>query len=144
MPSSAHFKALARRFGPRLSVRVVAAAALIASFAQACNLTSQQQDKLAQNHPTIEPLANGATKVDSKMALTEQPGKPAGLNSGSDRRHQIADDSAKLLKLAGDLKAEVDKSSKDTLSIGVIRKADEIEKLARAVKEKMKLSIGGN
>jgi hypothetical protein len=58
------------------------------------------------------------------------------------RKKQIADDSAKLLKLATDLKTEVDKTSKDTLSLNVIRKADEIEKLAHDVKERMKLTVG--
>jgi len=56
----------------------------------------------------------------------------------------MSEDSEKLLKLATELKAEVDKSTKDTLSLGVIRKADEIEKLAHAVKEKMKSSNAGN
>jgi hypothetical protein len=42
------------------------------------------------------------------------------------------------------LKAEVDKTNKDMLSLNVIRKADEIEKLAHDVKEKMKLTIGGS
>jgi hypothetical protein len=32
----------------------------------------------------------------------------------------------------------VDKSTKDTLSLDVVKKADEIEKLAHSVKEKMK------
>jgi hypothetical protein len=36
------------------------------------------------------------------------------------------------------LKEEVDKSSKDTMSITVIKKAEEIEKLAKSVKERMK------
>ena len=58
------------------------------------------------------------------------------------RKKQIADDSAKLLKLATDLKSEVDKTSKDTLSLNVIRKADEIEKLAHDVKERIKLTVG--
>jgi len=40
------------------------------------------------------------------------------------------------------LKAEVDKTTKDTLSLNVIRKADEIEKLAHSVKEKMKVAVG--
>jgi hypothetical protein len=42
------------------------------------------------------------------------------------------------------LKAEVEKTDKDTLSLNVIRKADEIERLARSVKEKMKLTVGGS
>ena len=60
------------------------------------------------------------------------------------RKKQIADESALLLKLATDLKSEVDKTNKDTLSINVIRKADAIEKLAKDVKEKMKLSVGAS
>jgi hypothetical protein len=60
------------------------------------------------------------------------------------RKKQIAQDSASLLKLATDLKAEVDKTNKDTLSLSVIRKADEIEKLAHNIKEKMKLSVGAD
>jgi hypothetical protein len=43
-----------------------------------------------------------------------------------------------LLVLATDLKAQVDKSTKDTLSVDVIKKAEEIEKLAHSVKERMK------
>ena len=53
-------------------------------------------------------------------------------------------DSAHLLKLANELKKEVDKTDKDTLSIAVIRKADEIERLAHIVKEKMKVTVGSN
>ena len=56
----------------------------------------------------------------------------------NERQKQLVDDTAKLLCLANELKTEVDKSSKDTLSLDVVRKADEIEKLAHSVKEKMK------
>jgi hypothetical protein len=55
-----------------------------------------------------------------------------------DRQKQLVLDTQRLLALANELKADVDKSSKDTLSLDVIRKADEIEKLAHTVKEKMK------
>jgi hypothetical protein len=43
-----------------------------------------------------------------------------------------------LLALATELKVDMDKTNKDMLSLDVIRKADEIEKLAHSVKEKMK------
>jgi len=36
--------------------------------------------------------------------------------------------------MANDLKTEVDKSTKDMLSVTVVRKADEIEKLAHKVR----------
>ena len=56
----------------------------------------------------------------------------------NDRQKRLVADTDKLLALATDLKAQVDKSTKDTLSVDVIKKADEIEKLAHSVKERMK------
>lgn len=63
-----------------------------------------------------------------------------GAAGDTDRKKQITDESAQLLNMALALKAEVDKTTKDTLSLNVIKKADEIEKLAKSVKEKMKSS----
>jgi len=74
----------------------------------------------------------------------QQPAQQGDDAASQARKKQIADDTAKLLKLATELKTEVDKTSKDTLSLGVIRKADEIERLARRVKEKMKVDAGGS
>ena len=79
------------------------------------------------------------------MEMREQQSKTQNFAAANaERKKQIADDSTKLLKLATDLKAAVDKASKDTLSLEVIRKADDIERLAHSVKEKMKLSVGGS
>lgn len=55
-----------------------------------------------------------------------------------DRQKRLVEDTQKLLTLANQLKEEVSKSNKDTLSITVIKKAEEIEKLAKSVKERMK------
>ena len=44
--------------------------------------------------------------------------------------------------MATDLKAEVDKTNKDTLSVSVVRKAGAIERLAHDVRGKMKTSMG--
>jgi hypothetical protein len=57
------------------------------------------------------------------------------------RRKQISEESAMLVQLSTELKAEVDKTDKDTLSLAVIRKAQDIEKLAHAVKENMKIAV---
>lgn len=57
------------------------------------------------------------------------------------RRKQITEDSGKLFELAQSLKTEVDKTNKDMLSLSVIRRADEIEKLAHSVHEKMKQAV---
>jgi hypothetical protein len=50
------------------------------------------------------------------------------------REQEVANQCADLLKMASELKAEVDKSTKDTLSVAVVRKAGEIEKLAHKVR----------
>ncbi len=55
-----------------------------------------------------------------------------------DRQKQLEQDTDKLLALAKELKEEVSKSNKDTLSIDVVKKAAEIEKLAKSVKDRMR------
>jgi hypothetical protein len=55
-----------------------------------------------------------------------------------DRQKQIKRDSEKLLQLATELKDYVDRSNENILSMDVIKKAEEIEKYAHSVKEKMK------
>mgnify|MGYP005822472559 CR=1 FL=1 len=47
-------------------------------------------------------------------------------------------DSEKLLELATELKQYVDKSGDNVMSLEVIRKCDEIEKLSKSVRSKMK------
>jgi hypothetical protein len=54
------------------------------------------------------------------------------------RQKQLVDDTDKLLALAKELKDDVDKSNKDTLSVDVVKKAAEIEKLAKSVKDRMR------
>jgi hypothetical protein len=58
--------------------------------------------------------------------------------ANQERQAALKNDTEKLVKLAGELKDYVDKSNENTLSLNVLKKAEEIEKLARSVKEKMK------
>ncbi len=55
-----------------------------------------------------------------------------------ERRKRLLSDTARLVSLTGELQAEVEKSSRDELSLDVVRKAAEIEKLAHDVRERMK------
>lgn len=55
-----------------------------------------------------------------------------------DRHKRLQADTAKLVQLTNELKDEVDKTSRDELSVDVVKKAAEIEKLARDVKERMR------
>ena len=56
----------------------------------------------------------------------------------ADRQKQLQQDTEKLLSLATELKEQVGKTDKNILSVDVIKKADEIEKLAKSVRERMK------
>lgn len=58
------------------------------------------------------------------------------------RQQDIRDDTDKLFQLASELKTAVDKTNENLLSLDVVRKADEVEKLAHKVKDKMKDAIG--
>lgn len=53
-----------------------------------------------------------------------------------DRRKRLESDVDKLLALATELKSDVDKTSKDELSVIVVKKAGEMEKLAHDLKER--------
>lgn len=93
-------------------------------------------------HP---PTLTSPPDANAQMQMHDQQTKAQSFAAANaERKKQIADDTAKLLKLANDLKSEVEKTNKDTLSLNVIRKADEIERLAHNVKEKMKLTVGGS
>ena len=58
--------------------------------------------------------------------------------ANQERQAALKRDTEKLLKLATELKDYVDKTNENVLSFDVVKKAEEIEKLAHSVKEKMK------
>jgi hypothetical protein len=58
--------------------------------------------------------------------------------ASNERQKRLAQDADKLVALANELKTDVNKTSKDELSMEVIRKAAEIEKLAHDVQSRMK------
>ena len=58
--------------------------------------------------------------------------------ANQERQADLKRDTEKLLKLANELKESVDKTNEGTLSVDVVKKAEEIEKLAHSVKDKMK------
>ena len=54
------------------------------------------------------------------------------------RQKEIVEDTDRLLDLAKQLKAAVDKTSRDQLAVSVIDTASQIEKLAKTVRNKMR------
>jgi hypothetical protein len=58
------------------------------------------------------------------------------------RQQDIKNDTDKLFELATELKAAVDKTNENMLSLDVIKKAEQVEKLAKKVKENMREVVG--
>jgi nitric oxide reductase activation protein len=104
-----------------------------------------QGSVMKTNGHTLPPILTDPPDKNAQIAMQEGRQEQQKQNfaaANAERKKQIAEDTEKLLKLATDLKTEVDKTDKDTLSLNVIRKAEAIEKLAHNVKEKMKLTAG--
>jgi hypothetical protein len=107
---------------------------------------AQQAPSPNPDRPYLSPEANRLPDKNAQLQLQQQEQSKSAsyVAANVERRKQISDDAAKLVELATELKKEVDKTDKDTLSINVIRKAEMIEKLAKGVKEKMKLTAGAS
>jgi hypothetical protein len=71
---------------------------------------------------------------ETRDRITRDMAKKASV----ERQAALKADTDRLMKLATELKQYVDKSNENVLSLDVLRKAEEIEKLAHSVKEKMK------
>ena len=89
-----------------------------------------------QPHPA-SPLP-GATDQHEDDAMAARMAIQQAKGQNVERQKKLVNDTDRLLALATELKQQVSKSDKNTLSVDVIRKADEIEKLAHSVKERMK------
>ena len=93
--------------------------------------------------PALKPLAaqtpaTTPTPQATSPAPAQTESQATKLTPKQAREAQIAADTEKLFQLAQELKVEVDKSSKDTMSLSVIKKSEEIEKLARQLKQDMR------
>lgn len=79
-------------------------------------------------NPSQQPEDDARSKMERDMAK----------KANQERQVALKKDTDKLLKLATELKEYVDKTNENMLSMDVIKKAEEIEKLAHSVRDKMK------
>jgi hypothetical protein len=99
-------------------------------------ISSQAQTPRAPT-PAPPPAVNGSPGADITEAQREQA-RELAKKLNFERQAALKADTDKLLKLAVELKNSVDKSNENVLSLDVLKKAEEIEKLAHSVKDKMK------
>ena len=64
----------------------------------------------------------------------QQAGQQSGPTAADAQKQEIANQCADLLQMATELKKAVDKSSADTLSVTVVRKAGDIEQYAHKLR----------
>lgn len=81
------------------------------------------------------PPPQGPSQEDEAKSKLE---RDMAKKANQDRQAALRRDTEKLLRLATELKQYVDKTNENVLSFDVVKKAEEIEKLAHSVKEKMK------
>jgi len=103
-----------------ISIRILAVLWLASTFGLAA---------LAQQATPTPPSKSDDTKSESAPAK-------APLTPEEKKRADLLADTEKLYKLSQELKAEVAKSNKDTLSVSVVKKAQEVERLAKSIKDR--------
>jgi len=83
-------------------------------------------------------MPGGQRQRQPEDQWTEDQKREMAKKRNLQRQQDIKKDTDQLLDLATELKQYVDKTNENIISIDVIKKAEQIEKLAHAVKEKMK------
>lgn len=96
--------------------------------------SAQQNRSVPPEFNVPKPQPEGPTEPSEAAQEMER----ARLKKANEQRQaQLKADTDKLLALSQELKEYVDKTNENVLSMDVIKKADEIEKLAHSVKQKM-------
>jgi hypothetical protein len=87
-------------------------------------------------HP--EPLSDPAADHDRQVIVDDSAEVRQAKLLRVQRQKQLISDSDKLLKLATDLKQQIDNTPAEKLSADSVKKAAEIEKLAHSLRQRLK------
>jgi len=109
--------------------RTITVAALTFALLSFSRVTVHSQDIPQLGHRTSQGNDN-TIPPDMRKSMEKK--------ANQQRQAELKRDTEKLVKLSTELKQYVDKTNENILSLDVIKKADEIEKLARSVKTKMR------
>lgn len=96
------------------------------------------QDSASAQLPPETPNAEAQIPLNPEDESRRRLEQDMAKKANQERQEKLKKDTDKLFALATELKQYVDKSNENTLSLDVVKKAEEIEKLARSVKDKMK------
>ena len=110
--------------------KMIGSVCLLLAFCSPQQLSSQQQQPV--------PPRLGLPQDESNPSIPPRIQKDMEKRANEQRQAELKRDAERLLKLSTELKEYVDKSNQNILSLDVIKKADEIEKLAHSVKTRMR------
>jgi hypothetical protein len=125
----------------RWAVLCARVSAMMVVLSATAGVAQQQPQNTPRNLPEF--LNRLPDENDQARMRQENPNQPNYESLNALRRKEVNDDAAKLVKLANDLKAELDKTDRDTMSVSAIKKAEQIEKLAKSMKSKMTVTVSG-
>ncbi len=121
------------------SIRTIQILLLVSAFAvSAFAAVPFSVSAVAQSPSSRSPAPPPSAFPIGSDELHDRQMKDAAKQANLQRQAALRSDTEKLYKLATELKESVDKSNANILSLDVLKKAEEIEKLARSVKDKMK------
>ena len=104
---------------------------------------NQPPQYIEKSYPV--PAGNDWPDKNMQMQMHRKSATKKNLEAANvERKRQIDNDSTEILKLAGELNTSAQSANPGALSHDIIRRAELIEKLARALKEKMKLTVNGS
>lgn len=87
--------------------------------------------------PTTLPSGPSASDLE-KSPVADEMRRNMAKKANEQRQAALKRDTEKLLKLSTELKEHVEKTNENILSLDVIKKAEEIEKLAHSIRVKMR------
>ena len=107
---------------------------IVLSLALAASSYTLAQNDSQQSSQSLQIAQKPPSENEQRLRMEKEMAKKANQA----RQAELKRDTERLVTLANELKDYVDKTTAETLSVDVVKKADEIEKLAHSVKDKMK------
>lgn len=119
-----------------MSRRICYSLLVLLVFCWAASAQSNPCDDSARQRQIYDPSRPRETNQMPDIPPDMQHKQIKAMNQ--ERQASLKKDTERLLQIATELKQQVDKTNENQLSLEVIRKTDEVEKLAKSIRDKMK------
>ncbi|HEY1463149.1 MAG TPA: hypothetical protein VGF44_07020 [Terriglobales bacterium] len=111
---------------------------LLISFGTSNLLLAQDNIQQNENLPRLPELLRTSPNDSDVFVRNDQIQKEQAQHAEVLRREDIKRFSEKLFQMVGELKDQINKDNAQTLSLDTLKKAEQVEKLAHSLKQKIK------